>query len=79
MVARRAHNPKVTGSSPVPATRKAIDKRRWLFSLGVSRARSSLQTTKKVDFRVSEEGAFLVKLPIEAHFRVKREMNPVLA
>lgn len=53
------------------STRKAIDKRRWLFSLGVSRAHSSLRTTKKVDLRVSEEGAFIVKLPIEAHFRAK--------
>ncbi len=31
VVARRAHNPKVTGSSPVPATKKSqsID---WLFA-----------------------------------------------
>ena len=36
MVARRAHNPKVTGSSPVPATKKddlsLYDSRPFLFS-----------------------------------------------
>lgn len=25
LVARRAHNPKVTGSSPVPATKQLVD------------------------------------------------------
>jgi hypothetical protein len=26
LVARRAHNPKVTGSSPVPATKQLVDR-----------------------------------------------------
>jgi hypothetical protein len=33
VVARRAHNPKVIGSSPVPATKKSILLRRMLFCL----------------------------------------------
>ena len=32
LVARRAHNPKVIGSSPVPATRKSQSKFDWLFA-----------------------------------------------
>ncbi len=31
LAARRAHNPKVTGSSPVPATRKASEKSEAFF------------------------------------------------
>ena len=31
VAARRAHNPKVAGSSPAPATRKPQSKRLWLF------------------------------------------------
>jgi hypothetical protein len=31
LVARRAHNPKVIGSSPVPATQEASDENQGLF------------------------------------------------
>jgi hypothetical protein len=31
LVARRAHNPKVIGSSPVPATNEASDENQGLF------------------------------------------------
>ena len=31
LVARRAHNPKVVGSSPAPATEKALDEDQGLF------------------------------------------------
>ncbi len=33
LVARRAHNPKVTGSSPVPATTKGTNRYPFLFSI----------------------------------------------
>ena len=34
LVARRAHNPKVTGSSPVPATLKGMLRHPFLFHTG---------------------------------------------
>jgi hypothetical protein len=41
LVARWAHNPKVTGSSPVPATKKASRAiwRPFLFNRGLNRGR----------------------------------------
>ena len=35
LVARRAHNPKVVGSSPAPATRKSLDAKHQGFFMPV--------------------------------------------
>ena len=39
LVARRAHNPKVVGSSPAPATSKAFDENQRLFNYKILVAR----------------------------------------
>jgi hypothetical protein len=43
LVARRAHNPKVVGSSPAPATLRALDENQGFFYVkGVSVSRPAL-------------------------------------
>ena len=39
LVARRAHNPKVVGSSPAPATRKSLDAQHQGFFMRIGQSR----------------------------------------
>ena len=54
MVARRAHNPKVAGSNPAPATKKA--QVRLYVGPGLRRSRARLLTELLTDFAAATAG-----------------------
>ena len=79
MLLANTHNPKVTGSSPVPATKEAINESWWLFLCGKAKLACAL-SKGKVSFCVSGLRASFVKLPLFwSIFEHSEEMNPVPA
>ena len=55
MVARWAHNPKVAGSSPVPATNQKVPESRNLFSYPSPRVRCGSRGSVGVDHRSKDQ------------------------
>jgi hypothetical protein len=55
VAARRAHNPEVSGSNPLPATRKWREKRHFLFNLHEYRIQTTDPGVMSVTLKVGTE------------------------
>ena len=67
MVARWAHNPKVVGSNPAPATKKSLDAKHQGFFVGQNSSSLDVLGDKKDRSTAKRGKAFLVKHPILDH------------